>query len=74
MRRSDFFAGLIIGALIGAAAALLYTPASGKNLRYQARNYVGQVQQEMKAAAEKRRVELERQLSSLRAPKSTSGE
>ncbi|HVN53817.1 MAG TPA: YtxH domain-containing protein [Anaerolineaceae bacterium] len=74
MRGSNFFSGLLIGALIGSAVALLYTPASGKNLRSHTRNYVSQIQQEMKAASEKRRAELEQELSSLRAPKTASAE
>lgn len=74
MRGSNFFAGLLLGAVVGAAAVLLYTPASGKDLRYHARNYVSQVQQEMKAASDKRRAELEQELSSLRSSKTGPAE
>jgi len=71
MRRSDFLTGLIIGGLIGAAAALLYTPASGSNLRAQARNYAERVRREVKEAAMARRAQLEEELASLRLPHKT---
>ena len=69
MRTSDFIAGFFIGALLGAAGVLLYTPASGKNLRLQVQNYADKVQQEIKQAAQTRRIELEQELASLRTTK-----
>ncbi len=74
MRSSDFFAGLFIGALIGATGVLLYTPASGKNIRIQARDYADKVQKEIKQAAQTRRIELEQELANLRTPKPGSSE
>ncbi len=72
MRSSDFIAGLIIGGLLGAAGALLYTPASGKNLRIQVQTYANKVQDEIKQAAQTRRIELEQELATLRTPKTTN--
>jgi gas vesicle protein len=69
MRSSDFLIGFLIGGLTGAAAVLLYTPDSGKNMRVQARNYADRIQDEVKQAATARRNQLEEELSNLRAPK-----
>jgi gas vesicle protein len=68
MRKTDFLSGLILGGIIGAAVVLLYTPASGTNMRVRARNLIDDVREEIKQAATTRRAEMEHELSVLRAP------
>jgi gas vesicle protein len=70
MRRTlAFIYGSIIGAMIGAVLALLIAPTSGNELRIQVQERVRFIQGELKSAAASRRIELERQLSALRAPR-----
>ena len=70
MRRTlSFIYGSIIGGMIGAILALLMAPASGNELRMQVQERVLFIQGELKSAAASRRIELERQLSALRAPR-----
>jgi gas vesicle protein len=65
----NFVAGATLGALVGAATALLLAPVSGEELQGQIRAQVEQIQLEVKTAASERRTELEEQLSSLREPR-----
>jgi len=74
MRTSDFLTGLIVGGLLGAAAALLYTPAPGRTLRAQARDYIDNVRQEVRQASVTRRVELEQELATLKTPRTSEPE
>ncbi len=69
----SFISGILMGALVGAALALLFAPASGEELRLQLQERTAQVQAQVKQAAAERRSELEQQLSALRAPKSSTG-
>jgi len=70
MRRTlAFIYGSIIGAMIGAVIALLMAPTSGNELRIQVQERVRFIQGELKSAAASRRIELERQLAALRAPR-----
>jgi len=70
MRRTlSFIYGSIIGGMIGAILALLMAPASGNELRMQVQERVLFIQGELKSAAASRRIELERQLAALRAPR-----
>jgi gas vesicle protein len=62
----NFLIGLLAGAVVGGAAVLLLTPASGRQLRADLENYTGQVKNEIELAAHNRRVEMEEQLSRLR--------
>jgi len=64
-----FVSGAIMGALIGATLALLLTPYSGNDLRQQINDRAQYVQDEVKKASLERRLELEKQLSELRAPR-----
>lgn len=64
---SRFLTGLILGGLVGAAAAILLAPYSGPDLRNQIQNQVDQIQIEVRKAASERRSELEQQLSHLRS-------
>jgi gas vesicle protein len=74
MRKTmSFLSGSMIGALFGAALALLLAPASGEELRNQMQERADRVQNEVKAAAATRRAELEQQLASLRRPQKPGG-
>lgn len=66
---SRFFSGFLLGSLVGAAVALLITPASGDELRNKLQSEVERIQSEVQQAAEDRRAELEQQLTALRAPR-----
>jgi len=65
----SFLVGAALGGLVGASAAMLLAPLSGSDLRGQLRERTLRVQEEVKAAAMNRRIELEQQLSALRAPR-----
>lgn len=67
-RTFKFLLGFSIGGIIGATAALLLTPASGDELRVQAQKRIESIQEEIQAAAETRRSELEAQLAEMRKP------
>lgn len=64
-----FLTGAVMGGLVGATVALLLAPESGEELRGQLRNRFDAFQQELTDAASVRRVELEKQLASLRQPR-----
>ena len=57
-----FMAGAMCGAIVGAVAVLLLTPASGMEMREQARKRVDEIVEEGRKAAAERRAELEQQL------------
>ncbi len=65
-----FFVGIFAGALIGGTVALLMAPSAGEDLRGQIRGRSLGFVDEIKAAADARRVELEKRLAALRAPHS----
>jgi len=65
----NFVAGATLGALVGAAVAILLAPVSGEELQAQIKAQVEQIQLEVKTAATDRRAELEEQLSTLRKPR-----
>lgn len=65
----SFLVGAILGGLVGAVTATLLAPVSGGDLRSQLRDRAMKIQDEVKAAAAARRVELEEQLAALRAPR-----
>lgn len=64
----NFFVGLLVGGLIGATVVILVTPASGEEIRSQIQERSIQLKDEIKAVADARRAELERELAALRAP------
>ena len=68
-RGINFLLGAVIGGFIGATVAILMAPASGEELRTNIRMRTDQVRSEVAQAAAERRVELENQLASLRAPR-----
>ncbi len=70
MRRIfSFFIGITLGGLVGATLALLFTPASGDELRAQIRDRVENAAIEIRQAASTKRIELQDRLEILRAPK-----
>ena len=74
MRRAmSFLTGIMIGGLIGAGVILLLTPQSGQELRGTARDRFDQLVEDAREAARLRREQLERELNSLRAPRTSGG-
>ncbi len=72
MRKLGYFVfGSLIGGLIGAAIALLFTPAPGSELRTNIKTYTLKTVDEVRQAALQRRDELEQQLANLRTGAST---
>jgi gas vesicle protein len=63
---ANFLVGMIAGALLGSALALLLAPASGNQVRADIQNYTNQVRSEVELAAQTKRTELETQLAKLR--------
>jgi len=69
MRRLfNFFAGMIMGGLVGATIAILLAPVSGEEVRAQLQERTIRLRDDVMAVAEARRAELERELTALRAP------
>ncbi|MFZ0532588.1 MAG: YtxH domain-containing protein [Anaerolineales bacterium] len=69
MRRVfNFFAGMIMGGLVGATIAILLAPVSGEEVRAQLQERTIRLRDDVMAVAEARRAELERELTALRAP------
>jgi len=64
----NFFIGVMMGGLVGAVVGLLLAPSSGEDMRSQIQERSIRLRDEVKAVAEARRAELERELSNLRAP------
>jgi gas vesicle protein len=58
--------GMVLGAMVGSALALLLTPMSGDELRMEVKDYTRQVKSDVESAANARRTELERELANLR--------
>ena len=63
----SFLSGALIGAVAGAAAVLLLTPASGAEVQTQARDWVETLWEDARQAADDKRAELESQLASLKS-------
>ena len=59
----NFVFGALIGGIIGAITALLLAPSSGEDLRLDLQQKAQNIQIEIKEAAQKKRDELEQQLS-----------
>jgi gas vesicle protein len=62
----SFVTGAIAGAVVGAAVALLLTPASGDELQEQTRDWMESLWGDARRAAEEKRSELEDQLTTLK--------
>lgn len=67
MDGGKFFEGVIIGAVVGAAVALLMAPQSGKQTQGTIKERINLVLDEGKRAAAERRAELEAQLAQSRS-------
>ncbi len=68
-KTASFALGALLGVLVGGSIAMLLAPSSGNDLRQQLRDRAQYVQDEVKKASLERRLELEKQLSELRAPR-----
>ena len=64
----SFLSGVLTGALVGAAVALLFAPESGEEVRFQIQERSIRLKDDIKAVADTRRAELERELAALRSP------
>jgi gas vesicle protein len=70
MRRVlSFLSGMITGGVVGAVLAILMAPTSGEDIRMQLQERTSRLRADIKAVAEQRRAELERELEVLRAPR-----
>ncbi|MCE9647047.1 MAG: YtxH domain-containing protein [Chloroflexi bacterium] len=70
MRRMfGFIIGILVGALVGSTVALLVAPESGEHLRGQIRDRGQGFLNDVRHAADSRRIELRNRLDSLRAPR-----
>lgn len=65
----SWFNGVIMGALVGSALALLFTPYSGEELKGRACDYLENVKGEIERAGTEKRQELEEQLSLMQSGK-----
>jgi gas vesicle protein len=74
MKAITFLEGFILGAMLGAVAAMLMAPASGEELRGQIQTEAQRIRSDVNQAASERRAELEKQLANLRSPRSTKPE
>lgn len=66
----SFMKGLIWGGVAGAAAAILFAPASGEETQMRLRQRADNIRDEVNQAAAARRAELEQQLAMLRSKES----
>jgi gas vesicle protein len=70
MRRAlSFFIGTLIGGTIGAAVALLFAPSAGIDLRVQINDRAQGLADDVRQAANTKRIELQERLETLRAPR-----
>ncbi len=70
MRRAfGFLIGTVIGGIMGAAAALLFAPLAGRDLRFQINDRVNALAANVRNAASSKRIELQERLETLRAPR-----
>jgi gas vesicle protein len=70
MRRMfGFMIGIFVGALVGSTITLLLTPESGDKLRSEIRARGQGLANQVRSAADERRIELRGRLETLRAPR-----
>ncbi len=67
MRRLlSFFSGVLSGAVLGSVLVLLFTPYSGRELKMSLQDRIKILQNEMQAAYDERKSQLETELANLR--------
>ena len=70
MRRMfGFMIGIAVGSLVGSTIALLMAPESGDHLRSQIRERGQNFFNDVRSAADERRIELRQRLDEMRAPR-----
>jgi gas vesicle protein len=70
MRRMfGFLIGIAVGGLVGSTIALLLAPESGEDLRVQLRERGQNFFNDVRHAADERRIELRQRLETMRAPR-----
>jgi gas vesicle protein len=70
MRRAfSFFIGTLVGGVIGAALALLFAPSAGDELRVLINDRAQGLVDDIRHAANTKRIELQDRLEALRAPR-----
>ena len=70
MRRMfGFLIGITVGGLVGSTIALLLAPDSGEDLRLQLRERGQNFYNDVRHAADERRIELRQRLETMRAPR-----
>lgn len=65
---ASFLTGVIVGGLVGATFALLFAPSTGGEMQGRIRLAATELQNEIRAAAQSKREELQKQLANLRKP------
>ena len=68
-RMFGFLIGIFVGALVGSTIALLVAPESGEHLRGMIRQRGQNFVNDVRGAADSRRIELRNRLGSLRSPR-----
>jgi len=70
MRRMfGFLIGIVVGGMVGSTIALLLAPESGEVLRSELRSRGDSFFNEVRHAADERKIELRQKLDEMRAPK-----
>ncbi len=70
MRRMfGFLIGIVVGGLVGGTIAMLLAPESGENLRAQLRDRGQNFFDDVRHAADERKIELRHRLDEMRAPR-----
>ena len=70
MRRMfGFLIGIAVGSLVGSTIALLMAPESGEDLRLQLRDRGQNFFNDVRHAADERKIELRHRLDAMRAPR-----
>lgn len=64
-----FLIGVVVGGLVGSTIALLLTPESGEKLRGELRSRGEAFFNEVRHAADERRIELRKRLETMREPR-----
>jgi len=68
-RMFGFLIGVVVGGLVGSTIALLLAPEPGEELRAQLRDRGQSFFNEVRHAADERKIELRQKLDEMRAPK-----